>query len=80
MSLSKSNWWYSNSCLHLLKCTDPLILIKSRECYQLLNIRIDCKTLRDTTTISVLSTLPHYQHKLYEKQYNSKVSMGALQV
>ncbi len=24
MSLSKSKCWYSNNCLHVLKCADPL--------------------------------------------------------
>jgi hypothetical protein len=80
MSLSKSNCWYSNNCLQLLKRAVPLNLMKSRECYQVLNISVDCKPLRDTTTSTVLSTFSLYHHKLYEKQYNSIVSLGALQV
>ncbi len=27
MSLSKSNYWYSNNCLHILKCVVPLTTI-----------------------------------------------------
>jgi hypothetical protein len=71
MSLNKSKCWYSNNCLHFLKCAVPLAFFCSKIIYE-----TDHKTAGNSSSLHGLTTrhkivsLLHVDHSIHIERAN----------